>query len=29
VQFRDSALYDADYSHVLRNAGKKKKRVAV
>ncbi len=26
VQFRDSALYDADYAHVLRNAGKKKKR---
>ncbi|MEM9105089.1 MAG: precorrin-4 C(11)-methyltransferase [Pseudomonadota bacterium] len=25
VQFRDSALYDADFSHVLRNAGKKKK----
>jgi len=24
VQFRDSALYDADYSHVLRNRGKKK-----
>ncbi len=26
VQFRDSSLYDADYAHVLRNAGKKKKR---
>ena len=26
VPFRDSALYDADYAHVLRNAGKKKKR---
>ena len=26
VQFRDSALYDADYAHVLRNAGKKKNR---
>ncbi len=25
VSFRDSALYDADYSHVLRNAGKKSK----
>lgn len=24
VQFRDSALYDADYAHVLRNRGKKK-----
>jgi precorrin-4/cobalt-precorrin-4 C11-methyltransferase len=23
VEFRDSALYDADYSHVLRNRGKK------
>ena len=22
--FRDSALYDADYAHVLRNRGKKK-----
>jgi precorrin-4/cobalt-precorrin-4 C11-methyltransferase len=29
VQFRDSALYDAGYAHVLRNAGKKKKRVGV
>ncbi|MCY6381378.1 precorrin-4 C(11)-methyltransferase [Hoeflea prorocentri] len=29
VAFRDSALYDADYSHVLRNAGKKKNREAV
>lgn len=27
VQFRDSALYDANYTHVLRNAGKKKNRV--
>ncbi|MCP4317073.1 MAG: precorrin-4 C(11)-methyltransferase [Hyphomicrobiales bacterium] len=26
VQFRDSALYDAEYAHVLRNAGKKKNR---
>jgi len=26
VQFRDSALYDAGYAHVLRNAGKKRKR---
>lgn len=25
VGFRDSALYDAGYSHVLRNAGKKRK----
>ena len=25
VQFRDSALYDADYAHVLRNKGKKAK----
>ncbi|MBW3095743.1 precorrin-4 C(11)-methyltransferase [Pseudohoeflea coraliihabitans] len=25
VQFRDSALYDADYAHVLRNRGKKKR----
>ena len=29
VQFRDSDLYNPDYSHVLRNVGKKKKRVAV
>lgn len=29
VQYRDSALYDADYAHVLRNAGKKKKSVKV
>ncbi|MCR9135409.1 MAG: precorrin-4 C(11)-methyltransferase [Alphaproteobacteria bacterium] len=29
VQYRDSALYDADYAHVLRNAGKKKKPVKV
>ena len=28
VQFRDSDLYNPDYSHVLRNVGKKKKRVA-
>lgn len=27
VAFRDSDLYNADYSHVLRNAGKKKKAV--
>ena len=26
VQFRDSALYDAGFAHVLRNAGKKKNR---
>ena len=26
VQFRDSALYDADYAHVLRNVGKRKNR---
>lgn len=25
-EFRDSALYDADYAHVLRNKGKKKDR---
>lgn len=25
-EFRDSALYDADYAHVLRNKGKKKER---
>jgi precorrin-4/cobalt-precorrin-4 C11-methyltransferase len=24
VHFRDSALYDADFAHVLRNKGKKK-----
>jgi hypothetical protein len=24
VQFQDSDLYNADYSHVLRNRGKKK-----
>lgn len=29
AEFRDSALYDASYSHVLRNAGKKKNREAV
>lgn len=29
VQYRDSALYDAEYAHVLRNAGKKKKPVKV
>ncbi|MEX3009926.1 precorrin-4 C(11)-methyltransferase [Hoeflea sp. TYP-13] len=29
VQFRDSALYDADFAHVLRNAGKKKNRAEV
>ncbi len=28
VQFRDSDLYNPEYSHVLRNVGKKKKRVA-
>jgi precorrin-4/cobalt-precorrin-4 C11-methyltransferase len=28
VNFRDSDLYNADYSHVLRNAGKKKKASA-
>jgi precorrin-4/cobalt-precorrin-4 C11-methyltransferase len=27
--FRDSDLYNADYSHVLRNAGKKKKAKAL
>ncbi|TPW31294.1 precorrin-4 C(11)-methyltransferase [Pararhizobium mangrovi] len=26
--FRDSALYDADYAHVLRNRGKKKRETA-
>ncbi|WP_136656469.1 precorrin-4 C(11)-methyltransferase [Nitratireductor sp. XY-223] len=26
VQYRDSALYDAGFAHVLRNAGKKKNR---
>jgi len=25
VEFRDSALYDADYAHVLRNRGKKQR----
>jgi len=29
VQYRDSALYDAGYAHVLRNAGKKKKPARV
>ncbi|WP_422370930.1 precorrin-4 C(11)-methyltransferase [Hoeflea sp.] len=29
VNFRDSDLYNADYSHVLRNVGKKKKAKAV
>lgn len=29
VSYRDSALYDAGYAHVLRNAGKKKKPVKV
>ncbi len=29
VAFRDSALYDADYAHVLRNAGKKNSRTRV
>jgi hypothetical protein len=24
AHFRDSALYDADFAHVLRNKGKKK-----
>jgi len=28
VNFRDSDLYNADYSHVLRNVGKKKKASA-
>ncbi len=28
VKFRDSRLYAADFAHVLRNAGKKKARVA-
>jgi precorrin-4/cobalt-precorrin-4 C11-methyltransferase len=28
AKFRDSRLYAADYAHVLRNAGKKKTRVA-
>jgi precorrin-4/cobalt-precorrin-4 C11-methyltransferase len=27
TKFRDSKLYDADFTHVLRNAGKKKTRV--
>src|SRR5690606_12828711 len=29
TRFRDSRLYDQDFAHVLRNAGKKKSRVAV
>ncbi|WP_419911297.1 precorrin-4 C(11)-methyltransferase [Hoeflea sp.] len=29
AQFRDSALYDAGFAHVLRNAGKKKNRAEV
>jgi precorrin-4/cobalt-precorrin-4 C11-methyltransferase len=29
VNFRDSDLYNADYSHVLRNVGKKKKKAKV
>ena len=28
VEFRDSDLYNSDFTHVLRNAGKKKKKVA-
>jgi len=28
VEFRDSDLYNSQFSHVLRNVGKKKKQVA-
>ncbi len=28
VEFRDSDLYNSDFSHVLRNVGKKKKASA-